>query len=830
MDDQCEVCSDVIRQKQQKVTCQNCEKMYHRVCTNLRQDEYRTMYRDKTLDSWHCDGCTSDTGNKGTEILPTGIVNNNTQPVEQQGKDEAIAKVQDTGPTEMEVQTEVSAPNIIQNVCTGNDLLSPVCPPVTTQSVASSSVPSILSASSNSEGVVSPSAVLQGVVVTSAVEQSKTSTEVQSLASTSSGVQGVVYTSTSTGVSRVDSTAACAQVQGGQGIASTGVQHLNPISTSTDVHLQDTVPSHGVIRDNVLSTASQPLQRQNKFTSAVKTAVNGINNIFSKIQEQRLGVREFSSTSIQSHSGQVDKNGSSAEQQPTTKEPLKKTVESGTDVSDSKYSCCSVHGKVKPKTNDTTGKVQFVPTPFMEKVENIVPPRVIVGTTRYIPEEFSFKLTRSQAEKINKSRAKNKKEYQVRLRFCKYNTKSVQEDLIPAGTMRVNNSYVSLAPCIDVDANKKKKKQEPIDITKLLDVNLKNTVKIMHNVKENYYMTCELGRRRSVDELLEMLTVNHPQHTQDLIKEKFAADEDSEIATTNLKASLICPIGKMRLIKPCRSKHCSHIQCIDASTILSLNENKPAWKCQVCQKQAEFDDLYIDGLFLDILASVPWDVVEVEFLKDGSWTHKKAGNQKSDSDKENTCISLDETIDKLDVIDLTETDDECSPARKAPLKTNTSLLNRIVNITKSRFVGPLPQSESHSERLGSAGSTCSESSSRTASSSSTSSIISELSSSHRSTLSTTSSSTSSSNQDDNSSYGCHRNNRHRYRQKGPYQTLSRNYSNSYSAYRNNYSSGNYRQTTLDHYNWRNTNNNWGSYYTSGNNRNTNYYWQSNWRT
>lgn len=48
-------------------------------------------------------------------------------------------------------------------------------------------------------------------------------------------------------------------------------------------------------------------------------------------------------------------------------------------------------------------------------------------------------------------------------------------------------------------------------------------------------------------------------------------------------------------------------------------------------------------LFLKILASVPWDVVEVEFQKDGSWTHKKSSSQtseKNEVDKENFCNLL----------------------------------------------------------------------------------------------------------------------------------------------------------------------------------------------
>ena len=48
-------------------------------------------------------------------------------------------------------------------------------------------------------------------------------------------------------------------------------------------------------------------------------------------------------------------------------------------------------------------------------------------------------------------------------------------------------------------------------------------------------------------------------------------------------------------------------------------------------------------LFIDILDTVPWNVVEVEFLEDGSWTHQSSDRKKKDTvdtDKENICVML----------------------------------------------------------------------------------------------------------------------------------------------------------------------------------------------
>lgn len=59
------------------------------------------------------------------------------------------------------------------------------------------------------------------------------------------------------------------------------------------------------------------------------------------------------------------------------------------------------------------------------------------------------------------------------------------------------------------------------------------------------------------------------------VKEKLNEDADSEIATTMLRVSLICPLGKMRMSTPCRASTCMHLQCFDASLYLQMNERKP---------------------------------------------------------------------------------------------------------------------------------------------------------------------------------------------------------------------------------------------------------------
>jgi hypothetical protein len=139
-----------------------------------------------------------------------------------------------------------------------------------------------------------------------------------------------------------------------------------------------------------------------------------------------------------------------------------------------------------------------------------------------------------------------------------------------------------------------------------------------------YVLAVYVVRRLASTDLLQRLRtkgVRAAEYTRGLIRDKLE-DADAEIATTSLKVSLVCPLGKMRMQLPCRATSCSHLQCFDASLFLQMNERKPTWVCPVCDKPILYDQLAIDGYFSDILNSplLPVDIMEVQLNVDGTWT------------------------------------------------------------------------------------------------------------------------------------------------------------------------------------------------------------------
>lgn len=89
--------------------------------------------------------------------------------------------------------------------------------------------------------------------------------------------------------------------------------------------------------------------------------------------------------------------------------------------------------------------------------------------------------------------------------------------------------------------------------------------------------------------------------------------EDDDIVAGPQKTSLKCPVrvpatlavaelsaldiklSYGRISTPCRSSHCVHVQCFDALSWYSVNEQTTTWSCPVCERSINHEDLIVDG-------------------------------------------------------------------------------------------------------------------------------------------------------------------------------------------------------------------------------------------
>ncbi|OMJ27813.1 E3 SUMO-protein ligase pli1 [Smittium culicis] len=104
---------------------------------------------------------------------------------------------------------------------------------------------------------------------------------------------------------------------------------------------------------------------------------------------------------------------------------------------------------------------------------------------------------------------------------------------------------------------------------------------------------------------------------------------DDEIEAIGSTLSLTCPLGQCRITTPIRSELCNHSQCFDAQVFFEMNKMIPTWECPICYKSIEnWELLFIDGYFQDILEKIPQHLHQVHVEPNGDWglESPKSGN------------------------------------------------------------------------------------------------------------------------------------------------------------------------------------------------------------
>ncbi|CAG9863124.1 unnamed protein product [Phyllotreta striolata] len=364
--------------------------------------------------------------------------------------------------------------------------------------------------------------------------------------------------------------------------------------------------------------------------------------------------------------------------------------------------------------------VKFRRLPFYDVLADLLKPSSLVPTNTQRTQEdtFYFHLTPQQAVDIARSRDVRlgvKCEYakQVQMRFCLLETTCEQEDCFPPElVVKVNNKMCPLPNPIPTKAGvEPKRPPRPVNITQLVKLSptVTNNITVSWTsdysragYTRGYAISISLVNKLSSMDLLQRLKnkgIKNPDYTRAIIKEKLNDDGDGEIATTSLKVSLICPLGKLRMSTPCRSLTCTHLQCFDASLFLQMNERKSTWNCPVCDKPALFDNLVIDGYFTEVLSAMMHlpHCNEIQVMKDGTWCVQQPGKdlavemEKAPSIAVDDCsveivVDDDEIVSsngdkspngksaKRCIVDLTgdSDDDDCPPATKSRAATPDS--------------------------------------------------------------------------------------------------------------------------------------------------------------
>merc|ERR1719219_1602190 len=263
--------------------------------------------------------------------------------------------------------------------------------------------------------------------------------------------------------------------------------------------------------------------------------------------------------------------------------------------------------------------------------------------------------------------------YQIQLRFFPLTAETTSVELSdefpPSVMVHVNGKTVQLPNPIPTNKPgiEPKRPPKPVNITPLCKLSpiLPNSVivKWATEYTKQWVVGIWLVMKLSSDDLLDRLKkkgTRDPAYTKELIIAKLN-DNDADVATTSLKVTVSCPLGKMRMRVPCRPQTCSHLQCFDAATFLQMNERKPTWNCPVCDSKANYSDLLIDGYFQEVLESkdLPEDENDIILEADGTW--KPVPKEEEEAKKEEAKKKADEN--EVDCIDLSDDEEGAAPPR-----------------------------------------------------------------------------------------------------------------------------------------------------------------------
>ena len=185
-----------------------------------------------------------------------------------------------------------------------------------------------------------------------------------------------------------------------------------------------------------------------------------------------------------------------------------------------------------------------------------------------------------------------------------------------------------------------------------------NNIEILYrDTSKKHYIVVNLVEQYSVDYLIKQIE-NNPEIPKDSVIEKFRNEQDQDdVLTVSFTLNLRCPIGFFRMKTPIRSTQSASIQCFDATSFFSMNEQTPTFTDPIQNKPIKFKDLAVDGYTNSILQCTPDEVESVTVEPDGEWhtDDGKHGSQRwMELNKSSISNHVEKSSSKQSNLDLQE--------------------------------------------------------------------------------------------------------------------------------------------------------------------------------
>ncbi|KAG0274600.1 SUMO ligase siz1 [Linnemannia exigua] len=272
-------------------------------------------------------------------------------------------------------------------------------------------------------------------------------------------------------------------------------------------------------------------------------------------------------------------------------------------------------GKLSAKSK---ARLQYNPSPYYQCLMALTQPEYGHQSKKDLPLVLKLEISPNLSQLL-----RNNPRYKIML-FCASNevpnSQCMAMEFPDNSHIHVNNQRLDWSP---QGVKNKPGTFSPADITRLcklqetatnhVELRYANASKMFH---ASLHLVCPTDAITTINALIKDKFVTK-ESTYRSLKKKIKDDDIMELSST---LSLKCPLSVQRIEVPCRSFKCTHLQCFDAFTFLSINERVHRWICPVCNRKMDsWDEIIVDGYYTDILESTPKGLENVNVSPDGKW-------------------------------------------------------------------------------------------------------------------------------------------------------------------------------------------------------------------
>ncbi|KAF7727363.1 SUMO ligase siz1 [Apophysomyces ossiformis] len=351
-------------------------------------------------------------------------------------------------------------------------------------------------------------------------------------------------------------------------------------------------------------------------------------------------------------------------------------------------------GKLRIPTSKSPidfASLRFKNSPFYALTERLVMPAVCAPVLNS-RSSAKFHLSFNQAQRSLLKQpvgADNRPVYQIRF-FCAAYTNvrgvvkhgSLEMEFPSICELKVNNKSI---PGSTLRGLKNKPGTvTPPDLTDMCRTDQVNIIELVYaNTAKTYVAEVAMVKHDSVEVLVGRMSDQKRMQKENVLQKLKERNQDADIVMESETVSTRCPLSFVRIKTPCRSSFCQHLQCFDAASFLSMNEQTPTWSCPVCFRHIEsFDELVVDGYFSDLLSSVNEEVESIRIDPGGqirqiATREVQTSNEKKGVKRKHSTTDIEQSDDSIMVIeDSDDGDNNCARQARTESPEHNSKLEK----------------------------------------------------------------------------------------------------------------------------------------------------------